>query len=111
MDSWPQDLNTDVTLGVCLFGGVKLSKYADPDKYSYSGYSIGFDTQIEYSLLDGSVSKNVFIFGADISSKVHIDNKGKSTLILGKGPTQELDHTLAAETQYLVNFTRPGIKV
>ena len=45
-----------------------------------------------------------------MSSSVHIDNKGKNILILGKGPTQGLNHTLTAETQYLVNFTRPGIK-
>ena len=45
-----------------------------------------------------------------MSSSVHIDNKGKNILILGKGPTQGLNHTLVAETQYSINFTRPGIK-
>ena len=45
-----------------------------------------------------------------MSSSVHIDNKGKDILILGKGPTQGLKHMLAAETQYSINFTRPGIK-
>ena len=45
-----------------------------------------------------------------MSLSVHIDNKGKNILILGKGPTQGLNHTLTAETQYSVNFTRPGIK-
>ena len=45
-----------------------------------------------------------------MSLSVHIDNKGKNILILGKGPTQGLNHTLAAETQYSINFTRPGIK-
>ena len=34
-------------------------------------------------------------------SSVHIDNKNKDTLILGKGPTQGLDHAiLIAETEY-----------
>ena len=28
---------------------------------------------------------------------MHIDNKEKDILILGKGPTQGLNHTLAAE--------------
>ena len=32
-----------------------------------------------------------------MSSSVHIDNKKKYILILGKGPTQELEHTLTAE--------------
>ena len=40
-----------------------------------------------------------------MSSSVHIDNKGKNILILGKGPTQGLNHTLVAETQYSINFT------
>ena len=43
LDSWSRDLNTGFTLGGCLFGGVKLTKNADPDKYSYSGYGIRFD--------------------------------------------------------------------
>ena len=42
-----------------------------------------------------------------MSSSVHIDNKGKSILVLGKGKTQGLNHTLAAGTQYSINFTRP----
>ena len=51
--------------------------------------------------------RNVIIFGADISSSVHIDNKGKDILILGEGPTQELDdNTLTAETKYPINFTQ-----
>ena len=34
--------------------------------------------------------KNVVIFGADMSSFVHIDNKNKDILILYEGPTQRL---------------------
>ena len=41
-----------------------------------------------------------------MSSSVHIDNKKKYILILGKGPTQELEHTLTAEKWYSINFTR-----
>ena len=35
-------LNTDFTLNNCLFGSVKLTKNAEPDKFGYSGYGIGF---------------------------------------------------------------------
>ena len=91
--------------------GVNLTKTSDPDKYVYSGYCIGFDTHIEFSLSNGSVVKNVIIFGAEMSSSVHIDNKGKDILILGKGATQGLNNTaLTAETQYSITFTRPNIK-
>ena len=40
-----------------------------------------------------------------MSSSVHIENKKKGILILGKGPTQTLDDTmLTAEAQYSINF-------
>ena len=43
-----------------------------------------------------------------MSSSVCIDNKGKDILILGKGPTQELDDTtLTVEAKYSINFTQP----
>ena len=43
---------------------------------------------------------------ADISSSVHIDNKGKDILILSEGPAQVLnDTTLSAEAKYSFNFT------
>ena len=35
--AWSKDLNTDFTLGNCLFGTVKLTRNADPDKYKYRG--------------------------------------------------------------------------
>ena len=70
------------TLGNSLFVAVKLTKNADPDKYKYSGYGIGFDASGSFSLSNGSgFGKNV-IFGADKSSLVHIDNKKKYILIL-----------------------------
>ena len=38
-------------------------------------------------------------------SSSHIDNKKKDTLVLGKGPTQGLEHTVNAEKMYSNNFT------
>ena len=35
------------------------------------------------------MEKNVIVFGADISSYVHIDNKNRNILTLGEGPTQD----------------------
>ena len=40
-----------------------------------------------------------------MSSSVHIENKGKDILIIGKVPTQGLDDTtLTVEAKYLINF-------
>ena len=65
----------------------------------------------EFSLPDDSVGENIIIFGVDMSSSVHTDNKKKDTLILGKGSTQGLDDiTLTAEAQYSINFARSNRK-
>ena len=39
-----------------------------------------------------------------MSSSAHFDNKKKNILVLGKGPTQGLEHTLTAEKMYSINF-------
>ena len=40
-----------------------------------------------------------------MSSSSHINNKKKDILVLGRGPTQGLQHTLAAEKMYFLDFT------
>ena len=89
--------DSDPTLKNCLFGAVTLTKNADIDKYGYSGYGIGFDRRSSFSFPGGGFGQNVLIFGVDMSSSVHIDNKKKDILVLGKGLTQGLEHTLTAE--------------
>ena len=55
------------------------------------------------------MGRNVVIFRVDMSSFVHIDNKGKVILIFGEGPTQGLDDTtLTAEAKYPINSTQLG---
>ena len=104
-----RNLNADFTLGNCLFGSVKLTKNTFLDKYKYTGYGQGFHSRSEFLFTDGSYGKNVIIFGADMSSSVHFDNKRKDILILGEGPTRGLDHiTLTAERKYPINFTQSG---
>ena len=46
-----------------------------------------------------------------MSSSVHVDNKGKDILILGKGPTPGLgEHSLTVEKMYSVNLTDHRVK-
>ena len=97
--------NNGLTLKNCLFGAVTLTKNADIDKYGYSGYGIGFDRRPDFSFPGGGFGQSVLIFGADLSCSTHIDNKKKDILVLGKGPTQGLEHTLTAEKMYSINFT------
>ena len=97
--------DSDFTIENCLFGAVTLTKNADIEKYKYSGYEIGFDRRSSFSFTGGSFGQNVLIFGADISTSIHIDNKKKEILVLGRGPTQGLESTLTAEKMYSINFT------
>ena len=83
-----------------------LIKNADPDKYKYCAYGIGFDHCSDSSFTDGSMGKDATIIGAVMSTSVHIDNKNKDFLILGEGLTQRLDDTtLTAGPNYPNNFT------
>ena len=97
--------DNDPTLRNCWFGAVILTKNTDTDKYKYSGYVIGFDRRSSFSFPGSGFGQNVLIFGVNTSSSAHIDNKKKEILILGKGPTQGLEHTLTAEKMYSINFT------
>ena len=75
--------NNDPTLKNCLFGAATLTKNADIDKYKYSGYGNGFDRRSSFSFSSGRFGqniliadiKNILIFGVDMSSSAHIDNK------------------------------------
>ena len=80
-----------------------MTKNGDIDKYKYSGYVIGFDRKGSF-LVGNGVGRKVIIFGVDMSSSLHIDNKKKDILILGIGPTQGLEHTLIAEKMYSINL-------
>ena len=62
-------------------------------------------------LPSGRSGRNVVIFGVEMNSFVHVDNKGEDILILGKGPTQGLgEHSWTPENMYSVNFTDNGDK-
>ena len=85
-----------------------MTKNANVGKYSYSGYGIGFDTPGLFTMSNNSgIGKKLMIFGTEMSSSVHIYNKRKYILILGKDPTDGLDDTaLTAEAEYFINFSK-----
>ena len=90
-------ISDNPTLENWLFGAVSLTKSPDIDKYKYSGYGIGFNRHGFFSYPSGRTSRNVIIFGVDMSLSTTIDNNKKDILILGKSPTQGLQYTLSAE--------------
>ena len=102
--------DSDPTLKICLFGAVTLTKNTDIEKYGYSDYGIGFDRRPNFSFPGDRFGQNALIFGVDMISSTHIDNKKKNILVLGKGTTQELEHTLTAEKKYIQLILLFGIK-
>ena len=81
-----------------------MTKNAHIDKYGYYGNGIGLDRKSRFPFPGGGISQNVIIFGVDMSSSAHVDNKKEDILFLWKGPTQILEHALSAEKMYLINL-------
>ena len=90
---WNYVDSSDHTLGNSLFSAVTKVKNEDIDKYEYFGCGVGFGMRGTFSFPTGGFGKNVIIFGVDMSSSVHVNNKKKDILILREGPTQGLDNT------------------
>ena len=63
------------------------------------------DRTSSFSFPGGGFGQDVLIFGVNMSSSAHIDNKKKDILVIGKIPTQGSEHTLTAEKMYSINFT------
>ena len=99
------------TLENCCIGAVSLTKNADIDQYKYFGYSIGFDRLGEFSFGGRGFGRNVIIFGADMSSSVHANNKKNNILVLDKDFIQGIKGTtIYAKKMYSINFTENNKK-
>ena len=98
------------TLESCLFGAVSVTKNGDIEKHRYSGYGFGFDRYGSFSFSGPGLGRNVIVFRVDMSSSTKIDDRKKDILILGKGATQRLEHTLSAKKMYSINFKVTGKK-
>ena len=68
----------NLTVQNALFGAISLTKNSDANKYKYSGYGIAFDRISSFSFPGGGYGQNVKIFGVDMNSSIHVDNKGKT---------------------------------
>ena len=105
-ETTPDTKTSNITLENCLFGEIKITKNSDVDKYKYSGYGIGFDSRGSFSHPSRRNDTNVIIFGANLSSSVHANNKVNNVLVLGKALAQGTNGTtIYAEKMYSTNFT------
>ena len=78
----------------CFVGEIGFIKNSTINEFKYNGYGIRFDSKGTFSHSSGGFGLNVLIFGVDMSSSVHTNNK-----ILN------ISTTLYAGKMYSVNFT------
>ena len=110
--------DTTFTIQNALFGAMQITKNADNSKNNYKGYGICFDERSEFghTITEGGFthttdSRNVLIFGADMSFSVHATNRANNIYVMGTGLTQDIhDTTLYAEKNFYSNFTDFGKK-
>ena len=70
--------NSNLTVPNALIGGFSLTKNADVNKCKHSGCGIVFDRKSGFAFSGDGIGQNVIIFGVDMNSSVHIDNKKKT---------------------------------
>ena len=73
--------NFDPILENCLFCAITITKNSDMDKYKYSGYGLGFDSNGVFSHPTGSFGNNAIIFGVDASGSIHASNLANNSLV------------------------------
>ena len=107
------------TIQNALFGPMHITENAtDNSKNNYKGYGICFDERSEFghTITEGdhahaTDARNVLIFGADMSSSVHVTNRANHIYLMGTGLTQGInDTTIYAEKNFYRNFTDFGKK-
>ena len=89
---------------------------SDNSKNNYKGYGIRFDERSEFghTVTEGCLAhttdtRNVLIFGADMSFSIHKTNRANHIYLIGTGLTQGIhDTTIYAEKNFCRNFTDPG---
>ena len=110
--------NNEFTIQNALFGAIEITKNANTSKYKYKGYGICFDESEEFTHVrkEGNfnhttISRNVIIFGADMTFSKHTNNKANNIYLMGKDYIQKInDTTIYAEKMFYRNFTDPGHK-
>ena len=118
LDPIVSNRDTTFTIPNALFGAMQITKNADTSKYDYKGYGICFykGSQFGHAITEGGFahttnSRNVLIFGADMSFSIHATNRANNIYVMGELFVQGInDTTIYAEKKFYRNFTDPGKK-
>ena len=76
----------------------------------YSGYEVAFDGGDSWSF-GNALAWNVVIFGVDNSSSSHVDIRKNKFLVLGGGPTSDINRSFGVlKKNFSINFTKTKTK-
>ena len=107
---WPGNPTNNFKCKNSLFGATNIVKNSGKEKYVYSRYGITFDSAGSWSF-DNDFARNVIIFGADVSSSFHSENRKNNFLMLVEGPTYGINGSFGSpEKKFRVNFTKANTK-
>ena len=118
LDPLASTRDKNFTIQNALFGAMQITKNATDNIKNYKGYSICFNERSEFghTITEGgrnhtTDTRNVLIFGADMSFSVHASNRANHIYLMGTGLTQGInDTTIYAENNFYRNFTDFGKK-
>ena len=110
--------DTTFTIQNSLFEAMQITKDTDTSKYNYKGYGICFDEggTFGHTITEGgrahtTNTRNVLIFGADMSFSVHATNTANHIYVMGTEFVQDInDATIYAEKNFCRDFTDLGKK-
>ena len=101
LDAWPRNPTNNFKFKNCLFGATNTVKNCDKEKYVYSGYGITFDNARSWSF-DNDSARNFIVFGVDNSSSSRANNYKNNFLVLGEGPTFEINGSFGSPEKKLL---------
>ena len=116
LDPIASSRDTTFAIQNAFFGAMQITKNSDTSKYDYQGYGICFDEggQFDHTITEGGFAhttntRNILIFGADMSFSVHATNRANHIYIMDKEFVQGInDTTIYAEKSFYRIFTDPG---
>ena len=101
LDAWPRIPNKNFKFKNCLYGQANIIKNVDKEKYVYSGYGITFDSVGSWNF-GSAFAWNAIIFVVDNSSSSHVYNRKNKFLILGEGPTYDINGSFGSLEKCLI---------
>ena len=93
-----------------MFAATNIVKNSDKDKWLFICYGISFNGG-DWWNFGNDTARNVILFGVDNSSSFYVDNRKNIFLILGLGPTFEINGSFGSpEKKFSINFTKANTK-